>query len=206
MNTHSQPRAYRKAITSHGWLYLGGEAREITVKNISLSGFLVGLNNNIGADNQRTLKNLSAAKSIDFYFPQLQLSGVANIVRVDTELEDQILLAMEFNELVYTDDQPIYNRKSYRKEVALPGRILLAGEYHEFVSVNMSLGGIMIRVPENLTVEPDIITKFEFEHLNLKGLAKIAWCATLEESETLVGLEYAKQQESGNTNTESKLH
>jgi hypothetical protein len=70
----------------------------------------------------------------------------------------------------------------------------------------MSLGGIMIRVPDYLRIEQGIITKFELEHLNLKGLAKIAWFATLGDSETLLGLEYVKHQASGNTNPESSLH
>jgi hypothetical protein len=84
MGIASQQRAYRKPMSSYGWIYLGGEMQSIVLKNISVTGALVQFPNqdNI-VDKERVLRNLSSSKLVDFYFPFLKLSGEAKIVRVD---------------------------------------------------------------------------------------------------------------------------
>jgi len=214
MNTPIQ-RAYRKKINSQGWMFLGGEVQKITAKNISVTGVLVQLeNNNVAYAGKRILQNLAAAKSIDFLFPKLRLSGEAKVVRVESASNDQIILAMQFNNLASNINHPVFKRKSFRKEIAIPGRILLNGDYHKFVSVNMSSGGFMLQLSEIISVEKNHITQFEFETLKLKGFAKIVWIANPENPKTLMGLQYVKPNKPNKANktednggeTENKLH
>ncbi|MDD5272031.1 MAG: PilZ domain-containing protein [Methylovulum sp.] len=192
MNTTPHDRPYRKAITSHGWIFLGGEAREITIKNISITGALAQLD---GSKGERTLQNLLVSKAIDFYLPQLQLSGEAKVVRVDTAEDDHIILGLEFQNIAHTANEPVFKRKSYRKDMVIPGHILLNAYRHDFMTVNMSLDGLMIRVPEQLTVEKDAIIPFEFADANLKGFVKVVWVRQGEHNDTLIGLQYVKSKQ-----------
>ncbi|MDD2723734.1 MAG: PilZ domain-containing protein [Methylovulum sp.] len=202
-------RAYRKKINTQGWMFLGGEVQKITAKNISVTGVLVQLENkNMAYAGKRILQNLAAAKSIDFLFPKLRLSGEAKVVRVESASNDQIMLAMQFNHLANNIDRPVFKRKSYRKEIAVPGRILLNGDYHKFVSVNMSSGGFMLCLPETISIDNNHVTHFEFEGLKLKGFAKIIWIANPEDTQTLMGLQYVKPHKTKDNGgkTEGKLH
>lgn len=188
MTTQIQ-RAYRKNINAHGWMYLDGKVQEINAKNISITGVLVQLGNQ--HNDKRVCKNLSAAKSIDFYFPILRLSGEAKVVRVETTEEGQVLLALKFVKAAYMADEPVFKRQSFRRDIAMPGRILVDGKAFEFVSENISLGGILIRLPEMVPIEKRTIAHFELEPLKMKGFAKIVW-SNPSKDKTLVGLQFVK--------------
>lgn len=199
MNRLTQ-RPYRKNVNSKGWLYVGGEAREITIKNISINGVLAQLHNKTEDEDSKYLhQNLAVSKSIDFYMPQLRLSGEAKVVWMESGENDGYLLGMAFNNVAYDVDSPVFVRKSHRKEVAIPGRILLNGEYHAFVTVDMSLGGIKICLPEKITVDKDVVAEFEFEALKMRGVVKVAWTSGSEGDSTLIGLAYIKPRKSDNT-------
>ncbi len=203
MNASPHERPYRKTITSHGWIFLGGEAREITIKNLSITGALAHLDD---VKSERTLQDLLVSKAIDFYLPQLQLSGIAKIVRIDTAQAEHVVMALEFQDIAHTTDEPIFKRKSYRKELAIPGHLLLNAYQHDFMTVNMSLDGLMIRVPEALAVEQEAIIPFEFADANLKGFVKVIWARSDGENGTLIGLQYVKPKKTGaDHTTESAL-
>lgn len=191
MNIQIQ-RAYRKNINAHGWMYLDGKVQEIDAKNISITGVLVQLGNqNNEVNTKRIFKNLSIAKSIDFYFPILRLSGEAKIVRVETAPDGQIILALNFLKAAYMADEPVFKRQSFRREIAMSGRILLNGKFYNFVSENISLGGLMIRLPEMVPIEKKTIAHFELEPLKMKGFVKIAWSNACKNN-TLAGLQFVK--------------
>jgi hypothetical protein len=194
MNTQIQ-RAYRKNINAHGWMYLDGKVQEMNAKNISITGVLVQLGNQ--NNDKRIFKNLSITKSIDFYFPILRLSGEAKIVRVETGQDGQVMLALKFAKAAYMADEPVFKRQSFRKDVALPGRVLLNGKLFEFVSENISLGGLLIRLPETVPVEKRAIVHFELEPLKMKGFAKIVW-SNPSKDKTLVGLQFVKPHKEEN--------
>jgi hypothetical protein len=192
MDTPQHQHPYQKPINSRGWVYLDGEMREITVKSISIVGALAQLHlDDSNFSSKRTLQHLSSIKSIDFFLPHLQLSGAAKIMNVDSS-QEEILLTLEFENLAYTVDEPVFKRKSYRKEIAIPGKITVKDKAHPFVTVNISMDGLMIRVPEVLPIEKDWFMPFEFTNSDLKGFVKVVWAQTKGENETLVGLQYAK--------------
>ncbi|WP_019866932.1 PilZ domain-containing protein [Methylovulum miyakonense] len=200
-------RAYRKNINSKGWLYLGGEVQEMATKNISITGVLVKIENkNINFDKKRTLQKLLASKSIDFYFPKLRLSGEAKVVRVESEQDGQIMLAMEFSNVAYEVDHPLFNRKSFRKSLTIPGRLLIDDEYHDFISVNMSQGGFMIHLPKKLAIKNNRIAQFEFNTLKLKGFAKIVWANNPDNTKTVMGLQYVKPKADSEAEADNKPH
>lgn len=192
MDTPQHRHPYQKPINSRGWVYLDGEMREITVKSISIVGALAQLHlDDSNFSSKRTLHHLSSIKSIDFFLPHLQLSGAAKITNVDTSQED-ILLELEFENLAYTVDEPVFKRKSYRKEVAIPGKITIKDQAYPFVTVNISMDGLMIRLPKAVSLEKDWFMPFEFTNSDLKGYVKVVWTQTKGDNETLVGLQYAK--------------
>lgn len=192
---NSQARSYRKVLTSNGLIYIGGNEYEVVMRNLSITGVLVELNMQMSnVEMKKFLNVLSVSTAIDFYLPELRLAGEASIARVETENADQILLALEFIHVAYDVDKALYTRKAYRKNATVPGRILLNAQYHDFISVNVSLDGLMIRLDESIQVEEGLVTQLEFEKLSLKGKVKLIWIDTIPGAETLIGLQYVKMK------------
>ncbi len=83
----------------------------------------------------------------------------------------------------------MYQRKAYRKNLSAPGKIVFNGETYTFSTENVSVEGLMIRIGDEVEVQPGTITNYEFKRLNLSGQIKVIW-ATSENYSTLMGLEY----------------
>jgi hypothetical protein len=184
-------RPYRKHLVSHGLIYMGGEERDITIKDISLTGVLAELKcDKADSPDARDIFNmLSESATIDLYLPEMRLAGEVEVVRVDM-LSDCILLALEFRNISYDVDNQLYKRKVYRKNMVVPGKILLNGEYHEFNTVNASLDGLMINLAESIAIEAGEITVFEIERLALEGEIKVIWAERTADGGILIGLQY----------------
>jgi hypothetical protein len=193
-------RSYRKNITSHGLIYLGGQELSITVKDLSITGILAHLKcsndecdkfdcDHENRDAKDIFNMLSGSALLDFFLPEMHLAGEAEVVRVDI-FKENILLALEFKNISYDIDSHLYKRKTYRKTMAAPGKILLGGEYHEFVTVNVSVEGLMINIADSIVVEPGEITLFEFDSLDLKGEIKVVWVEHITDSGIMLGLQY----------------
>jgi PilZ domain len=187
-------RPYRKSLTSHGMIYLGGEELKITIKDISLTGVLAHLQcDKTSRDAKDIFNMLSASTIIDLFLPEIRLAGEAEVVRVDI-FDKNILLALEFKNVVYDADDLLYKRKAYRKNMAAPGKILLNGEYHDFDTVNVSVDGLMMELAESIAVEVGEIALFVFEPLDLKGEVKVIWVEPTAEAGTLIGVQYVRME------------
>lgn len=190
-------RPYRKNLTTHGLIYLSGGEQPITIKNISISGVLAQLDSKVGKNDIKQIFNtlLSSTTVVDIYLPEMRLAGEVEVIRVDME-DDHILLALEFRNVTYDVNDLLYKRKAYRKSLPGPGHILFNGAYMEFNSVNVSVDGIMIQIPETVHVEPGVVTVFEFKRLELEGEIKVVWVDHLPDGGTLMGLQYVHMERS----------
>lgn len=182
-------RPCRKNLTSHGMIYMGREEHEISVINISITGVLAELNNNKSIDIKYIFNSLLVSTIIDLYLPEMRLAGEAEVVRVDVD-NDRILLALEFKNIAFDIDKHLNRRKIYRKNMPDPGLIIINGEYHEFITVNVSVEGLMIRLAKTISVKEGSITHFEFKRLELSGKAEVIWSDLTSGAETLIGLRY----------------
>lgn len=183
-------RPYRKNLMSRGLIYMGGQEREIVIKDLSLTGVLAELKaDQLNPNTKNIFDMLTASTIIDLYLPEIRLAGEAEVVRVDM-FSDHMLLALEFRNISYDVDNQLYKRKAYRKNMAAPGRILLNGEYRDFNTVNVSVGGLMINLAESIDVKVGEITLFEFEQLGLDGEIKVIWTERTADAGTLIGLQY----------------
>ncbi|MFA6053256.1 MAG: PilZ domain-containing protein [Methylobacter sp.] len=186
-------RTYHKNLMSRGLIYMGGEEQEITVQNLSLTGVLAELKSQHNKSIKDIYDAILTSTIIDLYLPEVRLAGEAEVVRVDME-GDRILLALEFKNVSYDVDNGLYKRKAYRKNITAPGQILLNGEYREFNTVNVSVGGLMISLAEPVAVEEGLITLFEFKLLELEGEVKVVWVAQTVDTGTIVGLKYINME------------
>jgi hypothetical protein len=183
-------RPYRRNLTSNGSIYMGGEERAVTIKNMSITGALAELNSKQGYENIRDIYNvLSASTMIDVRLPEMRLVGGAEVVRVDMD-DERTFIAMEFKHIGHDVDNLLYKRKFYRANLAAPGRIFLNDEYWEFTTVNVSADGLMIHLAETIDVEEGLITVFEFEQLELEGQTKVMWINHITDVGTMIGLQY----------------
>ena len=187
-STLDRPR--RTNLVSEGFIYMGEEEHKITVKNLSINGVLAQLNTEReDIDIKYIFNQLLVSTIIDLYLPEMRLVGDVEVVRGDME-EGHILLALEFKNIAFDIDKDLNKRKVYRKNMPDSGKILLNGQYYNFTSVNVSVDGLMICLPEAIAVEVGTITRFEFKRLELEGEIKMIWGDLISEGRTLIGLQY----------------
>jgi hypothetical protein len=184
-------RSYRKNLKLHGLIYFGGQEQNILVKNLSITGLLAELQGPPGGlpTIQEIFNTLKCSTVADLFLPEMNLTGEAEIIRVDM-LKDSILIAMEFKNISFENDNFLYSRKEYRKKLQGPGKILLNGQYHEFNTINVSVVGLMIQINKKIEVKEGIITVFSLNRLELNGDIRVIWVEHLPNDETLLGLQY----------------
>ena len=183
-------RPLRTNLVSEGFIYMGEEEHKITVKNLSINGVLAQLNTDReDIDIKYVFNQLLVSTVIDLYLPEMRLVGDVEVVRGDME-EGHILLALEFKNIAFDIDKDLNKRKVYRKNMADSGKILLNSQYYNFTSVNVSVDGLMICLPEAIAVEVGMITRFEFKRLQLEGEVKVIWGDLISDDRTLIGLQY----------------
>lgn len=183
-------RSYRKNLTSNGSIYMGGEKKAVTIKNMSITGALAELDSRQGYENARDLyKTLSASTMIDVHLPELRLVGNAEVVRIDMD-DERAFIAMEFKHISHDEGNRLYKRKFHRENLAVPGRIFLNGEYWAFTTANVSAGGLMILLDGTTAVEEGLTTVFDFEQMELEGQIKVIWANRATDAGTIIGLQY----------------
>ena len=183
-------RPLRTNLVSEGFIYMGEEEHKITVKNLSINGVLAQLNTDReDIDIKYVFNQLLVSTVIDLYLPEMRLVGDVEVVRGDME-EGHILLALEFKNIAFDIDKDLNKRKVYRKNMPDSGKIELNGQYYNFTSVNVSVDGLMICLPEAIAVEVGTITRFEFKRLELEGEIKVIWVDLISDDRTLIGLQY----------------
>lgn len=180
-------RLYRKNLKSQGFIYIGGEEREITLKNLSITGVLAELKN--CSDMGFIASAVAASPTIDLYLPGLKLAGEADVVRVDNK-SNNITLALQFKHISYDVDQLMYKRKAYRKNMCVVGQLLVGSTYYSFFSVNISTDGLMIRLAEHVYIEEGATASFQFQELDLEGQVKVIWRDEIPNGGILLGLQY----------------
>jgi hypothetical protein len=186
------PRAFRKELQMKGKIFLNEEERNIIIKNLSITGLLVELDQQKNTENdlKDIFNSLHYSTLVDVFIPSMRLAGEMEIIRADTK-KDKILMALEFKSISHDVEDFVYRRKVYRKRMSGPGRILLNGTYHPFTTVNVSVEGLMILLNERVEInEPDATAAFEFEKLGMTGEARIVWVEHANANETLMGLHY----------------
>jgi hypothetical protein len=190
MSDDSRPRYYRKNLTSHGLVYLGGEEVEVSVKNLSVTGLLAELSDKSPIKTVEDLfEAIQHSTRIDFYLPEMRIMGEAEIARADI-VNGHVRLALEFCHISHDVDNALYKRKAYRKELIAPGLIVFNKNKYAFTTRNVSVTGLMIHLAEKVEVANDTITIFDFKHLSLRGQIRVVWTETAEDGGTYMGLEY----------------
>lgn len=181
---------YRKQLASKGLIFLLGAETEMVVRNISIKGLLAEIEIN---EHLKDIKNVFQAIKdstiVDVFLDELRLAGEAEIVRVDM-IDEHIQIALEFKNISYDVDNLLYRRRAYRKGMAAPGKIEFSGKTYDFMTRNVSVEGLMIRIPEYVSVQEGEVVPFVFERLELNGEIKVIWFAYDEDGGTLLGLQY----------------
>lgn len=187
----SEPkRYYRKKLTSHGLIYIGGEEVEMSVKNLSITGLLAELSGDSPIQTIEELFNaISVSTKVDLYLPEMRLMGEAEVVRADL-VEGHIHLALEFTQLSHDVDNTLYKRRAYRKEIVSPGQIVFNKTKYAFTTRNVSVTGLMIHLAEKIDVPDGTETIFDFKLLKLRGAIRVVWSEPAQDSGTYMGLEY----------------
>ncbi|WP_404356814.1 PilZ domain-containing protein [Methylotuvimicrobium sp. KM1] len=184
-----EKRHYRKKLTSHGLIYLDGVELPMTLSNISITGLLAELNDHERINDVEDLfKTVKISPIVDIYLQEMRLAGEAEIVRADM-IDGRIYLALDFRNVEHDVENLFYARHAYRKKLEAPGLIILNGHNYHFNTINVSVDGLMVTLPERIDVEPGAIAAFNFKRLDLLGEVKVVW-VTYQDGNTLLGLEY----------------
>ncbi len=182
---------YRKKLALTGLIFIGGEEHEMQVRNLSITGMLVTIDTSLSVHDERDVFLLVKQSSlVDIYIEKLNLAGEAEVVRVEIDGQ-HIFIGLEFKQISYDADNLLYKRKAYRKSIAGPGQTLITKSVYEFMTRNnVSVDGLMIRIPEHVSVSEGMLIEFKFDKLHIHGEAKIAWFEHDDNEGTLLGLEY----------------
>jgi len=187
---------FRKNLALTGLLFIGGEEHEMQIQNLSISGLLASIDTSQSlADVQDVFLLINQSSLVDLYIAKLNLAGEAEVVRVDIE-GHHISIGLEFKQISYDADNLLYKRKAYRKSMTSPGQILINKGVYDFMTRNVSVDGLMIRIPEYVDIEEGMVIEFKFDKLHLHGEGKIAWFEHDDNEGTLVGLEYQHMEKS----------
>lgn len=187
---------YRKNLSLTGLMFLGGIEHEMQVLNVSITGLLVTIEPSATIINERDIFLLMKQSSlIDIYVRTLKLAGEAEIVRVEME-EGRILIGLEFKHISYDAENQLYKRKAYRKSMTAPGQILISKTVYEFMTRNVSVEGLMIRVPERVELDIGMTVEFKYDKLHLLGECLIVWFEYDGNGGTLLGLQYVHMEKS----------
>ena len=181
---------YRKNLAAKGLIFLAGKEMEITVRDISITGIFAELPANARLpDIDAFFKAISPSAIVDIFLMELQLAGEAEVTRV--ELNNGIfLVGIEFRNISYDAETILYKRKAYRKRMAELGTIFIDGKLRNFNTRNVSVEGLMIRIPGKIKATVGMVVKFDFSKLDLKGEIKVIWFEYDENGGTIMGLKY----------------
>ncbi|EIC29188.1 MULTISPECIES: PilZ domain-containing protein [Methylomicrobium] len=185
-------RAFRKDLHLEGMIFLNEQEQSITIRNLSITGLLVELDQLKGGeiDIKDIFNSLQSSTLVDIFIPSMRLAGEMEVIRADIK-KDKILIALEFKSVSYDVEDFIYRRKMYRKKMPGSGRILLNGAYYLFTAINVSVEGLMIQLNETITGDVlNTTVSFEFEKLEMNGEARIVWIEHPQPEKTLMGLNY----------------
>lgn len=183
---------FRKCVASKGLVFIDGQELEIVVRNLSITGLLAELEANDKITNIRDVfKAVKSNSIVDIYLQEMHLAGEAEVVRADLD-EGRIYIALEFRNMSYGVDHLLYKRKAYRKSIQVPGYIVFNKKVLRFGTQNISVDGLMIRIPETVRASEGEVTDFEFLNLELKGQVKVIWVEYGEDGSTLMGLRYVQ--------------
>lgn len=106
-------RSYRRELTSHGVISFGDESLKVTLKNLSMTGLLAELLDDMEVYNMKQFFYATeGAKKIEINLPEMYLSGSAEIIRFDDK-GDTSYVALEFKNLTY-------KRQVTRKRLMMP--------------------------------------------------------------------------------------
>jgi len=181
---------YRKNLSMTGLLFIGGIEHEMQVQNISISGLLVTIEPITGISDERDVFLIMKESSlVDIYIRKLNLAGEAEVVRVEMDGKN-ILIGMEFKHISYDAENLLYKRKAYRKSMTAPGQILIDKTIYEFMTRNVSVDGLMIRIPEHIELQKRMVVEFKFDKLHLFGEGLVIWFEYDDNGGTVLGLEY----------------
>jgi len=181
---------YREKLALMGFMFIGGAEYEMQVQNLSITGMLASIDTPLSLHDERDVFLLVKQSSlVDIYIEKLNLAGEAEIVRVEMDGQ-HILIGLEFKQISYDADNLLYKRKAYRKSMTAPGQALIDKNVYEFMTRNVSVDGVMIRIPEHVDVQEGMLIEFKFDKLHLHGEAKAAWFEHDDNEGTILGLEY----------------
>lgn len=180
---------YSNDLATKGFVFLGGQELQVTISNLSITGFLAELNPDSPLHNLKDVfQAINLSPIIDIYLPELKIAGEAEVVRTE-QMNKHISFALEFRSISYAVDFMLYSRKAYRHSISAPGQIVIGDEILPFTTENVSVDGMMIRLAGSVEILPDTVTRYEIKRLELSGEIMVAW-VQYDDDSTLMGMEY----------------
>jgi c-di-GMP-binding flagellar brake protein YcgR len=182
-------RNYRKKLCSRGFIHFNGIKTPIILRNISLTGVLVDINTYDGAHSEMLLKNLTEHCEVDIKLPEMNMSAEAELMRVENH-NSHLLLGLKFINAVQNPNKPDYERKAFRKKLTVPGELVVNDQSVAFETVNISTGGMMLFIKDDISIEANSVVAFNVDALNLSGELKIVWLKPKPPLGIAIGVEF----------------
>ncbi|NOQ65347.1 MAG: PilZ domain-containing protein [Methyloprofundus sp.] len=181
---------YRQTTSMDGLLFLGGYEHKMSIHDLSISGLSATIEPSVGMNHtDDILAIMQKSDDVDLYIKKISLAGEAQIIRVDMQGK-LIKLALKFKQMSYDADNLLYKRKAYRKGMTEPGKLLIGDGVYSFMTQNVSIDGLMVKISEHIKLKQGQVLKFKFTELLLFGDAVVMWFEHDQAGHTLLGLQY----------------
>ena len=184
-------RCERVSFETIGYNLVGREELAISVKNISLTGFLATIEPTILMPTVRELfQGIREHKFIEFNLIELNISGICTMVWSKT-VESHFLTGFEFYESKYERLDVESKRRYFRTKKIIEGIIEYEGFSYNFTTNNTSPLGMMVLINGPSEFEKGKKVKFEIKTRNMSGVVKVVWFKyDAQCTNTLMGLEF----------------
>ena len=168
-------KVFRKKLFSTGSIYLAGEVLDFTCHDVSTKGTQIELEPGkiitTFHDVESAVKDISL---VDIFISELQITGPAKVVWVK-QVNNKILLGLEFGDVILNAQKLWRQRSSYRKNVSASGCLIIGQIHLDFECRNISADGLVVSIDSEEHICPGMVVEIESEPLALKGIATIIW-------------------------------
>jgi len=183
-------RVERFDHNSLGCIRVGEKEYFFKVKDISLTGFLVELDDNLllAANAECDAELAGPACDIKFHIFSPDISGVAKLVQVEP-VRERLLMALQFSVINFDAGFKVFKRRLPRKEMPVNGCLFWQKQRYDFQSEDVSLNGLSVKMASLCSVAGGELIGIELPSLSISGSARVKW---LMPEVSKLGLEYSR--------------
>ena len=181
-------RSERFVLGSTGCIKVGAKELFFNVKNMSVTGLLIEVKDNLQVKSEHEFYTLLGGKNCDIncHVFNPDVSGMATVVSVELA-QGRLIISLKFSALNFEDGFMVFKRRLPRKATQVQGRLYCHKQWYSFIGDDISLNGLSVKMAVPCPVSGGEWVTLEVPTLSLWGSARVKWSAP---DDFRLGVEY----------------